>query len=239
MLLQSVVLAKRFTSAFDEVELLSVELRESNEVLKESLAEKEMLLKEVHHRVKNSLQIVSSIVSLQAYRSADPEVEAMSRSIKDRIRVISLANERLYDLEAGDTIDLLGYARDIVRLAVSSYDAEGCHVEGIVEGDRIDAESAAGIDFGLILTELVVNAVKHALVPRGGGRVAVAIRSEGEGVLLEVRDDGPGFPAGIDPEMAQTLGLKIVHALLKRRNGSIAVSEGPGAVVTCRLSVSR
>ncbi len=251
--LQSVVLAQRFTSAFDEVELLSEELGESNAMLKdriqsemaasarleESLAEKEVLLKEVHHRVKNSLQIVSSIASLQANRSSDPEVEAMSRSIKERIRVISLANERLYDLESGDKIDLCEYARDIVRLAVSSYDAEGCRIEGSVEGARVEAESAAGIDFGLILTELVMNAIKHAILPLGGGTVVVRIRQEGSAVRFEVGDEGPGFPDGFDPDKIDSLGFKIVQSLLKRRDGEISVSKGPHAVLTCTMGISR
>jgi two-component sensor histidine kinase len=248
---QSLVLAKRFTRAFDDVEHLSRELGASNARLheqvlkemassarlKESLAEKEMLLKEVHHRVKNSLQIVSSIVSLQANRSSHPEVEAMGRSIKDRIRVISLANERLYDVESGDKIDLCGYARDIVRLSATSFEAEGLRIEAIVEGSGIEAESAICIDFGLVLTELVVNAIKHALVPTGGGRLLVSIVAEGSLLRFEVGDEGPGFPESFDPALAQTLGYKIVLALLKRRDGTIYISRGPKALVRCSMSI--
>jgi two-component sensor histidine kinase len=249
VLLQSIVLAKRFTSAFDKVELLSLELTASNGMLKEqiqnvmaasarleeSLSEKELLLKEVHHRVKNSLQIVSSIVSLQAHRSSDPAVESMSRSIRERIRVISIANEKLYDIESGDKIDLVAYARDILGLMVAGYKDEGRSIEGKVEGGRVEVESAVGIDFGLVLTELVTNALKHAIVPKGGGRIVISIREEGPVVHFKVEDDGPGFPAGFEPEKAQSLGFKIAHALLQRLDGSIEFSTGPGAVVTCSM----
>ncbi len=249
VLLQSLVLAKRFTSAFDRAEQLSREVGSANDMLKEqiqkamatsarleeSLTEKEMLLKEVHHRVKNSLQIVGSIVSLQAHRSSDPAVESMSRSINERIRVISLANERLYDVESGDKIDLVAYSRDILRLAVSAYETEGIGIEAKIEGGRVDVDSSVGIDFGLVLTELVANALKHAIVPKGGGRLGVSIRWEQPRVFFEIADDGPGFPDDFEPGKSESLGYKIVQALLHRRDGEVVVSKGPGAVVTCSM----
>jgi len=249
IVLQSFVLAKRLTSAFDRVEILSVDLGTSNDRLKdeirnamamsarleESLSEKETLLKEVHHRVKNSFQIVSSIVALQANRTEEPAAVNLARSIRERIRVISLANERLYDVDSGDMIDLVGYARDILSLAASSYGSEDCRIEGIVEGDRVQAESAFAVDFGLIFTELVVNSLKHALLPKGGGRVSALIRG-GEGTCtVELRDDGPGFPEGFEPASAQSLGFKIVMALLSKRDGSISISKGPEPIVACAL----
>jgi two-component sensor histidine kinase len=251
VILQSFVLAKRFTTAFDKVEALSFELGASNGMLKEeilnatamssrleqSLAEKEILLKEVHHRVKNSLQIVSSIVSLQANRSGDAAVEDMSRSIKERIRVISLANEKLYDVDSGDMIDLTGYARDILGLAISSYESDDCRVVGLVEGERVEAEAAVVIDFGLVLTELVANSLKHALLPKGGGRVVVSIRGGVGTCAFDVRDDGPGFPEDFDPDSARSLGFKIVASLLRRRNGSLFVSKGPEPTVTCSMEL--
>jgi two-component sensor histidine kinase len=249
--LQTWVLARRFTGAFDKVEALSVELGSSNDRLKdeiqkamamsarleESLAEKETLLKEVHHRVKNSLQIVSSIVSLQSNRSSDPAVESMSRSIRERIRVISLANEKLYDVDSGDMIDLTDYARDVLKLTVSSYESEDCRIEERVEGERFEAESAVGIDFGLVLAELLANSLQHAILPKGGGRVVVAIHEGEDSLLFEVKDDGPGFPADFDPETAQSLGFKIVMSLLRRRGGTIAISKGSEPAVACSMRI--
>ncbi len=249
MVLQSFVLARRFTGAFDEVEKLSSELAVSNDRLKdgyqkametsarleESLSEKETLLKEVHHRVKNSLQIVSSIVSLQANRSKLPEVEELSRSVRERIRVISLANEKLYDIESGDRFDVTDYARDILKLALSSYGSVENRLEGKVEGEAIRVDSAIGIDFGLIATELIVNSIKHALLPAGGGGILVSIREEEGYLRLEVSDDGPGFPAGFEPEDPRALGFKIIVALLRRWEGSISISSGRAPVVACSL----
>jgi two-component sensor histidine kinase len=247
--LQSYVLARRFTSAFEKVELLSRELKDSNEMLRdeirnameasarleESLSEKEILLKEVHHRVKNSLQIVSSIVALQANRTDDSEAAALARSIRERIRVISLANERLYDVDSGDQIDLTAYARDILNLAVTSYGSESCRIDARVEGERVLAESAMAIDFGLVLTELVVNSLKHALLPKGGGALLLAVRRGEDACCFELSDDGPGFPEGFDPASAKSLGFKVVMALLGKRRGAIDISKGPRPVVSCAL----
>jgi two-component sensor histidine kinase len=249
--LQSYALARRFTAAFQKVELLSRELKDSNEMLRneirnamdasarleESLSEKEMLLKEVHHRVKNSLQIVSSITALQANRVDNPTAAALARTIQDRIRVISLANERLYDVDSGDEIDLVAYARDILDFSVSSYGSEECRIETGVEGGRILAESAIAIDFGLVITELVVNSLKHALLPKGGGRLGLSISSEDGFCSFRLSDDGPGFPDGFDPAAAKSLGFKVVSALIGKRRGSISISKGAEPIVACSMKL--
>ncbi len=90
---------------------------------------------------------------------------------------------------------------------------------------RVDVDSAVGIDFGLILTELLANALKHALVPKGGGRLLVSVREEGGALRFEVSDDGPGFSEGFEPGNNETLGYKIVQALLRRREGTIRVTR--------------
>jgi two-component sensor histidine kinase len=247
------VLARRFTSAFDRAEQLSRELGASNaslcsEVakanaasarLEESLADKEMLLKEVHHRVKNSLQIVSSIVSLQANRSREPETIAMSAALKERIRAISLAHEQLYDLDSGDSIDLAAYAASLLDLILSSYDAEACPIKSSIEAEHVEADVGLCIDFGLVLTELATNAIRHGLLPKGGGALSVALRREGGFIILEVGDDGPGFPASFDPGRAKSLGYKMASSLIRRRSGSIAVSEGSCPAVSCSMRVEQ
>jgi two-component sensor histidine kinase len=250
--LQSFVLATRFTSAFDRVETLSRELSDSNALLKaeiqkamamsarleESLTEKEALLKEVHHRVRNSLQIISSLVSLQVKRSTEARVEGLSMSINNRIRAITLANEKLFEVDTGDTFDLSDYARDILRLAISSCEDFECRIEGRVEGERIDAESTVGIDFGLIVTELITNSLKHAILTRKEGSVVVSMREE-RGILhFDVVDDGPGFPEGFEPQTAQSLGFRIVQSSLQRREGSLSISRGSGARVSCSMRLS-
>lgn len=230
---QALVLAKRFTTAYSEVESLSGKLSTTNErlereiaqsvvvqgQLKAALSEKELLLREVHHRVKNSLQIVSSIAALQAHRAKEPAAITAYATIRSRLRAISMVHERLYGLASGESIDFGEYARDLVGQLAASFGVEGERVDLSVEADRIDAPMDFCIDAGLLLTELVSNAYKHAIIPSGGGRIHVTLRREAETVEVAVEDDGPGLPPDFAPERGASLGFRIATSLLGRLNG--------------------
>lgn len=206
--------------------------------LERSLAEKEILLKEVHHRVKNSLQIVTSIATMQAGRSHSSEAVALSDSLKERIRAISLVHEKLYDLDSGDRIDLGSYASSLVELALSSYEAEGCRIEARVEAESLAVDAALCVDTGLVLSELVTNAVRHGLLPKGGGSLSVSIRRKGDFLVLEVGDDGQGFPEGFDPATTTSLGYKMARALVQRRSGSIEITKGARPRASCSMRLA-
>jgi two-component sensor histidine kinase len=247
--LQAVVLARRFTRAFDKVEVLSGELALANERLHAEvktvtetgvrlqalLKEKEMLVREVHHRVKNSLQIVSSILTLQAGKSTDPALQEITRSMRDRIRAISLAHEKLYSITSGERIDLGEYVRQLTGLTVSSFTTEAGAVDVKVEAEPMEATTGICIDVGLILTELLTNSLKHAILPRGGGIIRISLHGDKEDIVLEVVDDGPGFKPERLSSDSRSLGFGIVATLVKKWRGSVDVSEGEHPRVTCRL----
>jgi two-component sensor histidine kinase len=249
---QAFVLSSRFTTALDEARVLSSDLaaangrlgheieryRESQRRLEDLVAEKDMLLKEVHHRVKNSLQIVSSIISLQSHRSSESAVLEAYSSMKSRIRAISLVHEKLYALETADALDLGGYASDLAAQLASSYRHGEMDIS--LETDTLTAPADFCIDFGLILTELVSNAFRHALMPQTGGGLRVTIRearlaSGGRSVALRVEDPGPGFPPGFTPGASPSLGYKVVTSLVHKRGGSLTITKGSGAVVEVSL----
>jgi two-component sensor histidine kinase len=251
--LQSVVLARRFTDSFYKREALSSELSVTNELLEQEigryqdsqrrlealLTEKETLLKEVHHRVKNSLQIVSSIMALQAHRSTDPQVEASFESMRDRIRSISLVHEKLYGSSDSDSMDLGEYARDLVLHLKESYSASNQTSFDIeVKVEKIDVRMDICIDMGLILTELIANAFRHGILPLGYGKISVVLRHEEESVLLSVHNDGPGFRPGFSPGASNSLGFRIVTSLVRKHKGTIVIAPGEGATVELRLPVS-
>jgi two-component sensor histidine kinase len=243
---EALVLADRLTKAFDAAESLSLELSAANEALRSeiargdeartkleaSLAEKEMLLKEVHHRVKNSLQIVSSIVTLKTIDSKEPSIRHITQAVKNRIRLISLVHERLYNVGSGDRIDLGEYAKDIVGLNMEYAEEGPPPVDARIEAVGLLVDGGFCIDVGLILTELISNAMRHAVIP-AGGKITVAIREEVEGdkkaLVLSVGDEGPGFPSGFDPAVDGGLGFRIVRSLLARRRGRIELSPGPAS----------
>jgi two-component sensor histidine kinase len=243
VLLQAVVLAYRSTRAFDQTERLTVELKHSNQALTAetrkveeaysqvelSLAEKEVLLREVHHRVKNSLQIVLSIISLEAHRAINPEVQNAYDGIRDRIRAISLVHDRLYGLESEQRMDLCDYLRELISHLGESFGENPVLFD--INGLPVLLPMDFCLDIGLVVTELVINSYRHGQRDGTTGVVRVRLDFDGQVLRLEVADDGPGFPKGFIPESANSVGFKIVSTIIHSRHGRLLVSSDSGARV--------
>jgi PAS domain S-box-containing protein len=201
------------------------ERKKAEEQIRASLHEKEVLLKEIHHRVKNNMQVISSLMSLQADASADPETLRFLRESQNRVKSMALIHEKLYQSSNLARIDFGGYARDLAGHLLRSYrmgpDQVSLHVEAGDTPLGIDQAIPAGI----ILNELVSNALKYAFVgAHRGGRLLVAIALEGDGHLrLTVSDDGAGLPAHLDVQASETLGLKLVRMLASQLQGKLEV----------------
>ena len=199
--------------------------------LRQSLAEKEALLKEVHHRVKNNLQIISSLLNLQEGELDDTLTERRFRESQNRIRSMALIHELLYRSEDLTRIDFAEYLDQLVHHVVRSYGPAGQAVraELAVEPETMSLDCA--IPCGLIVTELVANAVEHAF-PERRGTVAVAFRTENGRHRLSVADDGVGLPPEIDPERSESLGLKLVAALARQLGGELELAVEGGTEFT-------
>jgi two-component sensor histidine kinase len=249
VIMQDLFLAMRFMSAFREAEKLSAELARTNGLLEDEirryqethsrleslLSEKETLLKEVHHRVKNSLQLVSSIITLQSHRTKSPETEGALISMRERIRSISLVHEKLYGAVSAEVVDLGGYVTGLAAQLASSFETgDGKAAEVAVEAQSIEAPMDLCVDLGLIYSELVINAFRHAVAVRGGS-VSVTIRVEGQELVAAIADEGPGFPPRFDPGRCEGLGYRIVTSLIKKRSGRLVLSSPGGARVEVRL----
>lgn len=198
--------------------------------LKQALEEKELLIREVHHRVKNSLQIVSSIATLHAHRVDDPAMLAAYSSMQGRIRAISLVHEKLYALGSGEVVEIGAYARNLAALLADSYGIEG------ESAPAVDAESAVipadlCIDLGIIMTELVANSYKHAVGFSHRGKIRIRIRRRADTLAMSVEDDGPGFPEGSRIEGFSTLGFRLISSLAKKHGASVEIAQGSGATV--------
>lgn len=244
---QSLVMARRFTGAFETVELLAGELKDANrrlgeeareaeearDGLAEVVAEKEVLLREVHHRVKNSLQIVLSIINLKVRRSDDPGALGAYASVRDRIRAIAEVHNRLFGFESEKRVDLPAYLRDLIRSFTESYADAGAEFR--FESDPLEVSMEVCLDLGLIVTELVLNSYRHAVMPRARGVIEVSVGRDSGRLVLRVADDGPGFPEGFHAEAATTLGFKIVQSLVNHRAGKVSVVPGPGAQVEVEI----
>jgi two-component sensor histidine kinase len=218
-----VIMVRRMTKAFEGVE--------------ELLVEKELLIKEIHHRVKNSLQVVASLISLQSNRVEDPRIKDVFSALRQRIVSMSLVHEKLYGKVASDSMDLGDYLRDLIALHVAKDRFEEGSVRLSIETETVQADVDSCFDAGLIVTELVSNALKHGLLPKGGGALRVAMTREGTRVRILVEDDGPGFPPGFRPSEANSLGYKLVLSLLKKDRGMLEVLAGPGGRIQAELEI--
>lgn len=216
-----VIMVRRMTTAFAEAE--------------ELLVQKELLIREIHHRVKNSLQVVSSLISLQSNRIADPKMKEVFAALRQRILSMSLVHEKLYGKGNSGRLDLGNYLEDIVKLLVSKDSLESANVKLSVRAQSVQVDADSCFDAGLIVTELVSNAMKHGILPRGGGELRVSMEEAGDMVSILVEDDGPGFPEGFAPGSTSSLGYKLVSSMAKSNGGRLEILEGPGGRVRAVL----
>ena len=207
------------------------ERKQAEEQLQASLREKEVLLKEIHHRVKNNLQVVSSLLALQADSITDPLVSQMFRDSRSRIQAMGLVHERLYRTKDLASIDAPGYVHDLVAHLFSIYAGPARVVRSQVLVDDLALGIDTAIPCGLLLTELVSNALKHAFPPGWAreGRIVVELRTAQEGqVTLVVGDDGVGLLPDLDLRHAQSLGLQLVNLLAGQIKGAVELDRSAG-----------
>ena len=187
-----------------------------------SLTEKEVLLKEIHHRVRNNLQIVSSLLNLQSEHVRDVSTLAALRESQDRVRAMAQIHEKLYQSEGLSQIDVADYVRSMGASLFASYGVRGDVLALHLEVDEVKLGLDTAIPCGLIINELISNALKHAFPDGRRGEVRVELRAAGEGdLLLRVSDDGVGFPDGFEPRRSKSLGLQLVQALAEQLDGTV------------------
>jgi two-component sensor histidine kinase len=211
------------------------ERKRADEQIRASLREKEVLLKEIHHRVKNNLQIVSTLLDLQSGHTRDRQALEMFEESRGRVRSMALIHERLYRSQDLARVNFAEYVR---QLADDLYRAYKVSSEAIVLELEVDAPPLpidVAIPCGLLLNELMSNCFKHAFKAASGGLLRVTLRGDGRNIILTVADDGEGFPAGIDFRNTATFGLQLVNTLVEQLQGEIELSAGRGSEFVVRF----
>lgn len=209
------------------------------EELKASLREKEALLREIHHRVKNNMQVISSLFGLQSDFIADPQALELFRESQNRIQSMALIHEKLYRSTNLACIDLAAYIKDLAAELCRSYGVDKGRIALQVTGEQVAFDVDTAIPCGLILQELISNCLKHAFPGDKTGEIHIVLRADGdEKCALTVRDTGVGFPAGIDFHSADTLGLQLVSMLTEQLGGTIVREPGTGTIVTLTFPIS-
>lgn len=193
--------------------------------LKASLAEKEVLLREIHHRVKNNLQIVSSLISLQADYIKEYETRRMFQDSKNRIRAMALIHEKLYQSEDLSQINFGEYLKSLAEQLIKIYGDVDKEIALTMNYDEVLLNLDTAIPLGLIVNELVSNCLKHAFNNRNDGTIKISLYALGDEYDLCVADDGVGFPGDIDFRETESLGLQIVQTLTLQIKGSIEMKS--------------
>jgi PAS domain S-box-containing protein len=201
------------------------ERRTAEERIRTSLREKEVLLKEVHHRVKNNLQIISSLLNLQSKYIKDDQALEMFKESRNRIRSMTLIHEKLYRSKDLANIDVAEYIQNLSSNLFRSYSAGRISLKTQVDDILLGVDTA--IPCGLIINELVSNSLKHAF-PDKQGEILVNLHRDNGKFTLIVRDDGVGFPEHVDFRNTDSLGLQLVCTLTDQLDGEIELNRGGG-----------
>jgi two-component sensor histidine kinase len=204
------------------------ERQRTEETFKASLRQKEVLLREVHHRVKNNLQIISSLLSLQASSIQDPLIREMFMEAQNRVTTMALIHETLYQSSDQGMIDLGAYVRTLADQILRSYGVQAERITLRIQADEVLLDINQAVPCGLLLNELLSNCLKHAFPSDRTGEISIELRSDaGRRVTIIVRDTGVGFPAGVDFRDTETLGLQLVCTLAEQLGGVLEL-EGDG-----------
>ncbi len=205
--------------------------------LQDSLKEKEILLKEIHHRVKNNLQILASLLNLQKRSIEDPKVAQLFEDSKNRVYSMAMIHESLYQSKQLNQVNLAKYLQDLVGVLAQSYDIQSKQIRFLVDIDAIDVNIETAMPCGLIVNELVTNAIKHAFPNLDQGQVSIECRSIPNGqILLTVRDNGVGIPVHVDPNEASSLGLRIAKNLARQLKGTIELDTSNGTCFSLKFA---
>jgi PAS domain S-box-containing protein len=214
--------------------------KQAEERIGAALAEKVVLLKEVHHRVKNNLQVICSLLDLQSDYILDEQSRNSFRESQDRIRSMALVHERLYESQDFASIDFAAYIRDLSSHLFTSYLADPGRITLNIDVAGIAMGIDKAIPCGLIINELVSNALKHAFPDNLSGEISIRFSvDEDDWITLTVVDTGVGIPPGLDFKNTGSLGLQLVNMLTRQLNGQISMENSTGTAFTIRFQRSR
>ncbi len=205
------------------------ERKRAEEQLRVALKEKEVLLKEIHHRVKNNLAVISSLLNMQSKYVKDKKTLEVFRDSQNRVKTMALIHTKLYQSNDLARIDFADYIKKLAADLFDSYRLEPESVNLLLNLENVNLDVSMAIPCGLIINELLSNALKHAFPKGRKGEVRISLRPEDETVTLTVADNGIGFPESIDFRNTESLGLQLVTALVEQLGGTIELTTDKGS----------
>jgi two-component sensor histidine kinase len=213
--------------------------KRAEDQIKASLREKEVLLREIHHRVKNNLQVVSSLLNMQARNAKDEETSEVLSESRDRVNTMALIHSRLYESGNLSEINMKGFVDKLLVQLFQISPVQDVKIAPIVRASDCSLPISIAVPVGLIINELLSNASKHAFADREEGKIEINLTASEEGrVNLMVSDDGIGLPPGFDIDESKTLGLRLVKILAKDQlQGNIEVISDGGTTFRIEFDI--
>lgn len=211
------------------------ELKNVENSLKYSLKEKEVLLREIHHRVKNNLQIISSLLSLQRLQVEDPQTADILWECQGRVRAMAMIHENIYQSQDIGRINFKNYVEMLLYDIFNLYrvNKKSVILEMRIEGVKMGIETA--MPCGLVINELATNSIKHAF-PQGKGIIKIELKTDDDAHILIIEDDGIGLPENLDPQKSKKLGLMVVNTLVNQLNGEMEIDRTNGTKFIIKFS---
>lgn len=217
---------------YEQAQLELAERKRAEAQLEASLKEKTVLLQEIHHRVKNNLQVIISLLNLHSNYISDSQLRSALQDSQYRIRTMALIHQKLYQSTNLAEINVGDYIRDLAASLFRSYQAEAHRIYLRLQIDDFFLAMDPAVTCGLILNELISNALKHAFPEGRGGEIRIEFRAGPAGQLsLVVADNGAGFPPQVNFYQSETLGLQLVNALVTQLNGTITYQQQNGTEI--------
>ena len=192
------------------------------------LQDKEMLMKEIHHRVKNNLMVISSLLSLQSKYIKDEESKEIFRESQNRAQSMALIHERLYRSTDMKSIDFADYIRSLTRDLFNTYSTQLGRVDLKMDVEDVEVDINNAVPLGLIINEMVTNSLKYAFPDDREGTISISFYKEKDEYLLEVRDDGIGIPEEFEVEKNDSLGMMLINSLTSQISGQLEMERSPG-----------
>ncbi len=212
-----------------------LQLDHQNKIIEKSLAEKEILLREIHHRVKNNLQIVSSLLSLQSNYIRDEQALDAVKESRNRVESMSLIHQNLYQEENLTGINVQQYIENLTDNLFYSYNIKPDNIKLVKEIDSLILDVDTVIPIGLILNELLTNCLKYAFINNRNGSIKVILKERNNNLQLSVYDDGIGLPKDFEQGAKKSFGHKMIHAFLQKLNGEMNMYSEDGTKVDIEI----
>jgi len=213
------------------------ERKKAEQKIKESLKEKEILLAEIHHRVKNNLAVITGLLELQVQNTDNDEAKTVLRDSQLRINSMALIHEKLYESDNLSLIQFGKYIGELIDVIADSHITKEKPIEIDIESDPIEFTITQAIPCGLLMNEIVTNALKHAFEGRKSGKIVISLKKEGDVIQLVISDNGVGLPDNFEEMKVKSLGMTLIYTLASQLNADMNIESGEGTVYRLTFEV--